>query len=37
MEFKVFESSEGNVWKYVFTSDDMVAESVLYRYEDFYT
>ena len=36
MEHKVFESSEGNVWKYVFTSDDMVAEAVLYRYEDFY-
>ena len=36
MEFKVFESSEGNVWKYVFTSEDMVAEAVLYRYEDFY-
>lgn len=36
MKKKVFESSEGNVWKYVFTSDDMVAEAVLYRYEDFY-
>jgi len=36
MEHKVFESSEGNVWKYVFTSDDMVAEAVLYKYEDFY-
>jgi 23S rRNA (adenine2503-C2)-methyltransferase len=36
MEYKVFESSEGNVWKYIFTSDDMVAEAVLYRYEDFY-
>lgn len=36
MKFKVFESSEGNVWKYVFTKDDMVAEAVLYRYEDFY-
>ncbi len=35
MIFKVFESSEGNVWKYVFTKADMVAESVLYRYEDF--
>jgi 23S rRNA (adenine2503-C2)-methyltransferase len=32
----VFESSEGNVWKYVFTSDDAVMEAVLYRYEDFY-
>lgn len=36
MSYKVFESSEGNVWKYVFTSDTMVAESVLYRYNDFY-
>ena len=36
MVFKVFESSEGNVWKYVFTKEDMVAEAVLYRYEDFY-
>ena len=34
--FKVFESSEGNVWKYVFTKPDMVAESVLYKYNDFY-
>lgn len=34
--FKVFESSEGNVWKYVFTKEDMVAEAVLYRYNDFY-
>lgn len=33
--YKVFESGEGNVWKYVFTSDDMVAETILYRYEDF--
>lgn len=36
MGFKVFESSEENVWKYVFTKEDMVAEAVLYRYEDFY-
>jgi 23S rRNA (adenine2503-C2)-methyltransferase len=35
-EFKNFESSEGNVWKYVFTKEDAVAEAVLYRYEDFY-
>lgn len=33
---KVFESSEGNVWKYVFEKDDAVAEAVLYKYEDFY-
>lgn len=36
MNYKVFESSEGNVFKYVFTSDDMVAEAVLYKYGDFY-
>ena len=32
---KGFESSEGNVWKYVFTSEDAVAETVLYRYDSF--
>lgn len=36
MNYKVFSSSEGNVWKYVFTKEDMVAEAVLYRYTDFY-
>lgn len=36
MKYKVFESSEGNVWKYVFTKDDMVAETILYRYKGFY-
>lgn len=36
MNFKVFESSEKNVWKYVFTKDDMVAEAVLYQYVNFY-
>lgn len=36
MEYKVFNSSEGNVWKYVFTKKDMVAEAVLYRYNSFY-
>lgn len=36
MEFKVFESSDKNVWKYVFIKDDMIAESVLYKYHDFY-
>ena len=36
MNYKVFESSEGNVWKYVFTSENAVAEAVLYKYEDFY-
>lgn len=34
--FKVFESSEKNVFKYVFTEDDYVAETVLYRYDNFY-
>lgn len=36
MQYKVFASSESNVWKYVFTKEDMVAEAVLYRYNDFY-
>ena len=36
MDVKVFQSSEGNVWKYVFTKEDMVAEAILYKYEDFY-
>lgn len=36
MNVKRFDSSEGSVWKYVFTKPDMVAEAVLYRYEDFY-
>ena len=36
MEYKVFESSEKKVWKYVFTKKDMIAESVLYRYNSFY-
>lgn len=36
MDFKVFESSEGNVYKYVFTKEDMVAEAVLYKYNSFY-
>ena len=31
MQYKVFASSEGNVWKYVFTKEDMVAEAVLYN------
>ena len=35
-EEKVFESSEGNVWKYVFTKKKAVAEAILYKYEDFY-
>lgn len=36
MNYKVFSSSEGNVWKYVFTKEDMVAEAVLYQYENYY-
>lgn len=29
------ESSEGDVWKFIFTKDDAIAETVLYRYESF--
>lgn len=36
MNVKRFDSSEGCVWKYVFDYGDAVAESVLYRYDDFY-
>ncbi len=36
MNYRIFEGNEGNVWKYVFTKKDMVAEAVLYKYEDFY-
>lgn len=32
---KVFPSSEGNVWKYVYDFDDAIAEAVLYKYESF--
>lgn len=35
MEMKVMESSEENVWKYVFTDENIVLESVLYRYGSF--
>lgn len=35
-EVKRFDSSEGNVWKYVFTREDAVVEAVLYKYDDFY-
>ena len=35
METKVFESSEENVWKYVFSDDEIILESVLYRYGSF--
>ena len=36
MEMNRFDSSEGNVFKYVFTKEDAVAEAVLYRYKSFY-
>lgn len=36
MDYKIFESKEGNVWKYVFTKPDMVAEAVLYKYNTFF-
>ncbi|MBU3186509.1 radical SAM protein [Clostridium estertheticum] len=32
---KCFASSEGNVYKYVFTKEEAVAETVLYKYESF--
>lgn len=35
--YRVFESSEKNVWKYVFECEDAVAEAVLYKYESFDT
>lgn len=35
MKVKRFDSSEGNVWKYVFDFGDAIAEAVLYRYESF--
>ena len=34
--FEVFESGCGNVSKYVFTGSDYVAETVLYKYGDYY-
>jgi 23S rRNA (adenine2503-C2)-methyltransferase len=30
------ESSGKNVWKYIFTKDNAIAEAVLYKYNDFY-
>jgi len=35
ISLKKFESSEGNVWKYVFHIPNGITESVLYRYESF--
>ncbi|PKP53865.1 MAG: rRNA methyltransferase [Bacteroidetes bacterium HGW-Bacteroidetes-1] len=34
-DVKRFDSSEGNVWKYVFDFGDAIAEAVLYKYESF--
>lgn len=34
-DYEILESSEGNVWKYIFTNDKIVLESVLYQYESF--
>ena len=31
----MIESSEGNVWKYIFESENVIAESVLYKYNSF--
>jgi len=36
MKIKRFDSSEGNVFKYVFDFKDAIAEALLYKYEDFY-
>lgn len=35
MNIEVMESSEGNVWKYIFTTDKTIAEAVLYKYNSF--
>ncbi|MCK9445733.1 rRNA methyltransferase [bacterium] len=32
---KIFPSSEGNVWKYIFEFNDAIAEAVLYKYNKF--
>lgn len=37
MNYKVFPSLTGNVWKYVFHFDGAIAEAVLYKYPDFHT
>lgn len=34
-DVKRIDGGEGNVWKYVFTKEDAVAEAVLYRYASF--
>lgn len=35
MDYKIFESSEKNVWKYVFSDNEKVLETVLYKYDSF--
>jgi 23S rRNA (adenine2503-C2)-methyltransferase len=35
-DYKVLESSGKNVWKYIFEKPDAIAESVLYKYDNFY-
>lgn len=35
VKYQCLASSEGNVFKYIFTGEDFVVESVLYRYESF--
>jgi 23S rRNA (adenine2503-C2)-methyltransferase len=35
MKMEVFESSEENVWKYVFSDKEIILETVLYRYNSF--
>lgn len=35
MTFEVHNSSENNVWKYIFYDDQIVLESVLYKYDSF--
>lgn len=35
MEYKIFNSSEGNVCKYVFHFENAIAEAVLYKYESY--
>jgi len=37
VNYKRFDSSEGNVWKYVFDFETAIAEAVLYKYESFDT
>ena len=34
-DVRIFESSEGNVWKYAFQLSGAITESVLYKYENF--